>query len=71
MAWGIFVLLGAVLGVLLGWLWSPFSHLQGLEIGSIFVAWIQSPGAYWPWLVFGAAIAGLAFYASQLLKNSN
>lgn len=71
LAWGIVTLLGAIVGLLLGWMWSPFSHGQGAQIGGFFVTWLQYPDAYWPWVVFGAVIAILVFYAWRLLAISN
>jgi hypothetical protein len=50
-------------------MWSPFSRVQGDELGIAFVVWLQHPNSYWPWLGFGALIGGLAFYASRLLNQ--
>jgi len=70
-AWGVITLLGAILGMLLGWLWSPFSHAPGIAVGALFMVWLQAPEAYWPWLAFGALISGLTFYFVRLLRDSN
>jgi hypothetical protein len=67
----VIIVLGATLGLLLGWLWSPFSHAQGNQVGGVFMSWLGYPGAYWPWIAFGSVISALAFYAVRLLKNSN
>jgi len=36
----------------------------------MFLAWLHYPMAYWPWFVFGALVAGLAFYAADLLTGA-
>jgi len=36
----------------------------------MFLAWLHYPMAYWPWFVFGAVVAGLAFYAADLLTGA-
>jgi len=66
-AWVATIALGASVGLLLGWLWSPFSRAQGAQVGTFFFFWVQYPDGYWPWLAFGAVIAALAFYAAKLL----
>ena len=69
LAWLVIVLMGAFIGLLLGWLWSPFSHVQGTQVGVAFAVWLEYPGAYWPWLFLGMSIAALAFYAVQLCRD--
>jgi hypothetical protein len=64
----VIIVLGATLGLLLGWMWSPFSHAQGNHVGGFFLTWLQYPDAYWPWIAFGGIIAALIFYAVRLLK---
>lgn len=71
-AWLAVIALGALAGVFWEWALLPISHTpQFLPPGTVFVAWIQRPNGYWPWAAFGGAIAGLAFYAAQLLRLSN
>jgi hypothetical protein len=67
-AWAGVTLSGAVLGMMLGWLRSPFSHVA--PYGALFFAWLHYPIAYWPWLGLGAVIAGLSFYSANLLTGS-
>jgi hypothetical protein len=65
-AWAAVTLAGAVLGMMLGWLRSPFANgTRGL-----FAAWLHYPMAYWPWLGIGAVVAGLSFYSANLLTGS-
>jgi uncharacterized membrane protein YhaH (DUF805 family) len=60
LAWLIICVLGAVLGFFLGFvLWENRRYGFG--------DWIGSPDEYRPWLVFGAAVAGITFYALRLL----
>jgi hypothetical protein len=54
--------------MLLGWLCSPFS--QAAPHSVLFFARLHYPIAYWPWLGFGAVIAGLSFYSVNLLTGS-
>jgi len=65
-AWAGVALTGAAVGMVLGWLCSPFSHGPS----ALFAVWLHYPMAYWPWLGFGAAIAGLSFYSANLLTGS-
>jgi hypothetical protein len=71
LAWGVIIALGAIIGLLIGWMWSPFSRAQGDALGSFFVAWLQYPKAYWPWASFGSVIAALSFYMFRLLNPSD
>jgi hypothetical protein len=71
LAWVLVTLLGAIIVVLLGWLWSPLSHPDRLTVGQAFIIWIGYPTFYWPWFAFGEIVAALAFYVSRLLANSN
>jgi hypothetical protein len=68
-AWGVITILGALVGMLFGWLLSPFSRVQEVDVGTFFIAWLHYPVAYWPWLAFGAIFAALAFYAGNLLTG--
>ena len=53
--------LGALLGLFIGFV--VFSIAHGGGTGAVFAFWIQRPGLFWPWPMFGAAIAGLSLYA--------
>ena len=67
----IIIMLGAILGLLLGWLWSPFSHAQGTQIGGFFMTWLRYPDAYWPWIAFGAVIAEAGRGLSRSLESEH
>lgn len=67
----VFTFLGVVIGMMIGWLWSPFSHAQGSAVGIAFALWLQYPGSYWPWATFGALIGALGFYGCRLLTPAS
>jgi len=68
-AWVVISAVGAVTGLLLGFMHSPaFSEPQAWRA---FVAWLSFPELYWPWPVFGFLGTGLAYYAVQLFRTSN
>ncbi len=67
-AWAAVCLLGGVLATILGYYRSPFG--QAPDQGVMFLAWLHYPIAYWPWFVFGAIVAGLAYYAADLLTGA-
>jgi hypothetical protein len=76
-AWLVICLIGAMAGLLFGWFQSPFyrmaqANLSGMWANSALVvlAWLQNVNLYWPWPAFGALIAGLAYYAAELLRIS-
>jgi hypothetical protein len=67
-AWILVTLLGGFVATMLGYVRSPFG--QAPEQGMMFLAWLHYPMAYWPWFVFGALVAGLGFYAADLLTGA-
>lgn len=67
-------IIGAIVGLLAGWFDSPiYSEFLGPGVDSTqaFLTWLPYYQLYWPWPLFGVLIARLAFYALQLLRNSN
>jgi Na+/proline symporter len=60
---------GAIAGVLLGFIHSPYFEI--LETWQAFAAWLSNPASYWPWPLFGFIIAAVTFYAVQLLRSEN
>jgi len=60
--------LGAVLGLFVGFVIFTASIRDG-GTGRVFAFWIQHPDLYWPWPMFGSAIAGLAFWAVWTLRR--
>jgi hypothetical protein len=60
---------GAVLGVLLSFIHSPFFTMT--EPWQVFLQWLSAPQSYWTWPLFGFLISGLTFYAVQLFRKSN
>jgi hypothetical protein len=67
-AWAIVGAVGAFLGLLLGFIHSPFFSLTQR---SHFAEWVSLPQAYWCWPLLGFLISGLTFYAAQLFRKSN
>jgi H+/Cl- antiporter ClcA len=67
-AWVVTCVLGAVMGLFCGYIGSQITNRA-----SSFLAYMQDPITYWHWLLFGALIAGLAFYVWELthLGKSN
>jgi hypothetical protein len=64
-AWLVTCVLGALVGLCFGFILS-LAQSGGSVAGPWLAVWIQVPQLYWPWPVFGAAIAGLASYAARL-----
>ena len=60
---------GAVLGVLLAFIHSPFFSVTQPWQLSVFVEWLLLPQSYWPWPLLGFLMSGLIFYAVQLFKQ--
>ncbi len=60
--------LGAMLGLFIGFILFSIAVRSGT--GAAFAFWIVRPGLYWPWPMFGAAIAWLGFYAVLILRRS-
>lgn len=69
LAWAVISATGAVAGVLLGFIHSPYFSMS--QPWQVFVAWLSFPDLYWPWALMGFLITGLTFYAVQLFRNSN
>jgi hypothetical protein len=59
--------LGAMLGLFIGFV--VFSIAHGGGTGAAFAFWIQRPSLFWPWPMFGAAIAGLSLYAVWIFRR--
>jgi hypothetical protein len=68
-AWTIMCTVGAVLGVLLGFMHSPYFTMT--QPWHVFVEWLSFPQSYWRWPVYSFLISGLAFYSAQLFRKSN
>ena len=69
LAWAIVCAFGTVLGVLLGFIHSPYFSMT--QPSQVFMGWLSMPQSYWRWPVLGFVISGLIFYAVQLLRKSN
>jgi len=67
-AWVCVSLSGGIMATILGYIRSPFGQAQPQDV--MFFAWLHYPMAYWPWFVFGAVVAGLAYYAADLLTGA-
>jgi hypothetical protein len=61
--------LGAVLGLMIGFIKSPFFSWP--QVGQGFATWLIYPESYWPWPLSGFLITGLIFCAVQLFRSSN
>jgi hypothetical protein len=68
--WAVLTLLGAAVGLLFGWAISPFAHSQGAGLGTMLIAWLHYPMAYWPYAAAGAVTAALAYYSADLLTGA-
>jgi len=68
-AWIVTSLVGAFLGLLLGFIDLPSFSLW--EPWHVFAAWLSFPKSYWLWPSLGFLITGLVFYVAQLLRTSN
>ena len=68
-AWAVMCAFGAVLGVLLAFIHSPFFSVTQPWQLSVFVEWLLLPQSYWPWPLLGFLMSGLIFYAVQLFKQ--
>jgi hypothetical protein len=67
--WALLIAAGGVGGLVFGWFVSPFSRL-GAHPAELFVVWLHYPGAWWPYMLAGAATAGMAYYAADLLTGA-
>ena len=68
-AWAVVSVFGAVLGLLTGFIHSPFFSLQ--RSWQPFALWLSGPEAHWPWPVCGFLVTGFTFYVAQLFRSSN
>jgi len=78
LAWIVFCLIGCTLGLLFAWLQDPFYQLCHVSLSGqwanctrVFFEWLPNVALYWPWPALGTILAGLSFYAAQLLRISN
>jgi hypothetical protein len=69
LAWAITSAVGAVAGLLFGFIHSP--AFSGPQTWGAFVAWLSFPELYWRWPLFGFLGTGFAFYAAQLVRRTN
>jgi len=68
-AWLFVSVAGAVAGVLLAFIQSPFFFApQGWQA---FEAWLLSSEIYWVWAISGFFVTALLFYLAQLARSSN
>jgi len=68
--WAVLVLFGGAVGLVFGWVVSPFSRVQHGDLQAMLVAWLHYPQAYCPYVAAGAVRAGLAYYAADLLTGA-
>ena len=68
-AWMISIAAGGVIGLIFGWLVSPFSHV-GQDGAVAMLAWLHFPSGYVPFLIAGAVTGGLAYYSADLLTGA-
>ena len=68
-AWIVVSAVGAVAGLLFGFIHSPEFYWPRAWHG--FMTWSSFPQLYWRWPVFGVLGTALAFYAVQLFRRSN
>jgi hypothetical protein len=70
LAWAITILAGALAGMIVGWLSSSLSQVQGADTGTMLMAWLHYPEAWWPFAAIGAVTGGLAYYSGDLLTGA-
>ena len=68
--WAVLVIVGGAVGLVFGWVVSPFSRVQQGDLQAMLVAWLHYPQAYCPYVAAGAVTAGLAYYAADLLTGA-
>ena len=61
--------LGAVLGLMLGFIHSEFFSME--RPWDSFATWLSNPEVYWRWPLSSFVICGIAFYSVHLLRHSN
>ena len=71
-----FCAVGAIAGIFLAWMDSPFRRLSSHSVSgewanvtNVFLLWLSHVGLYWPWPLMGACAAGLAFFGVQLTST--
>ena len=69
LSWAIISAVGAVSGILMGFIHSPYFSLT--QPWNVFLEWLSSPQYYWPWSLFSFFITGIIFYTVQLFRKSN
>jgi len=69
-SWAALIFLGGAVGLVFGWVVSPFSRVQPADAQAMVVAWLHYPVAYWPYVAAGAVTFGLAYYAADLLTGA-
>ncbi len=71
LVWALLVVGGGIGGLVFGWFVSPFARLvQGTSTQEMIVTWLHYPQAYWPYIIGGALVTGLAYYAADLLTGA-
>lgn len=71
LVWALLILAGGLGGFVFAWFASPFPHLvEGAGTQTMIAAWLHYPQSYWPYIFAGAAVAGLAYYAADLLTGA-
>jgi len=69
--WALLVIGGGMGGLVFGWFVSPFARLvEGKNTPEMIFAWLHYPQSYWPYIIGGALVAGLAYYAADLLTGA-
>jgi len=68
-AWAVVCLHGAVLGVLLRFIHSPFFSMA--PPWPLLARWLSHPQFYWLWCLLGFIVSGVISYAAQLFRTSN
>jgi hypothetical protein len=75
-AWLVFCAAGALCGLAFAWIDSPFHALckasfsgEWANCAHVLLLWLQYPAAYWPMMIYGALVPGLAYYGFQLARG--
>jgi hypothetical protein len=68
-AWMVSIAAGGLIGLIFGWLVSPFSHVGQVDSVAL-LAWLHFPLSYLPFVAAGAVTAGLAYYSADLLTGA-
>jgi hypothetical protein len=77
-AWIVLCFVGGMIGLLFAWFGDPFYQICMAGIARefanctlVFLEWLPYPSVYWPKVVFGVLVPGIAFYAVQLFRTSD